>query len=197
MIEVEKKFKLDEAQLARIKKLATFVSKKAFTDIYFDDKKYSLTSRDMWLRKRGNDFELKIPGISARAGKRVNVYVEIYGPKKISQKLKLKKNYSGFIFNLQKNGYRQFCKIRTTRKKYSYGAFIIDIDEIDFGYSLCEIERVAKNKQEISRIGKEIISFGKKLGLKIDWGLRGKVLEYLWRYDKKHYNKLKKSKVIL
>ena len=197
MIEVEKKFKLDNNQLARIEKLAKFVSKKTFTDSYFDDEKYSLTSRDVWLRKRGNDFEMKIPGISARAGERVNVYVEIYGPKKISQKLKLKKNYPGFVSNLQKNGYLQFCKIRTTRKKYSCGDFIIDIDEMDFGYSLCEIERVAKNKKEIGRIGKEIINFGKKLGLKIDWTLRGKVLEYLWRYDKKHYNKLKESQVIL
>jgi len=197
MIEVEKKFKLDNKQLARIKKLAKFVSKKTFTDVYFDDEEYSLTSSDVWLRKRGNNFELKVPGISARAARRVNVYVEIYGQKKISRELKLKSGSSGFISNLQKNGYRQFCRIKTTRKKYAYGDFIIDIDEVDFGYSLCEIEKIAKSKKDIGRIGREIISAGKKLGLKIYWSLRGKVLEYLWRYDKKHYNKLKESQVIL
>jgi len=197
MIEVEKKFKLNKKQLARIEKLAKFVSKKTFTDIYFDDEKFSLTSRDVWLRKRGKKFELKVPGISARAARRVNVYVEIYGQKKISRELKLKNSYSWFVSNLRESGYCQFCRIKTTRKKYAYGDFIIDIDEMDFGYSLCEIEKIAKSKKEVGRTGKEIISAGKKLGLKIDWSLRGKVLEYLWRYDKKHYNKLKESRVIL
>jgi hypothetical protein len=64
-------------------------------------------------------------------------------------------------------------------------------------YALCEIEKMVKNKKEITVIAKRIIGLGKKLGLKIDWHLRGKVLEYLWRYDKKHYNKLKESQVIL
>ncbi|HEX7586131.1 MAG TPA: CYTH domain-containing protein [Patescibacteria group bacterium] len=197
MIEVEKKFKLNKKQLARIKKLAVFVSKRTFTDIYFDDKKFSLTSRDVWLRKRGKNFELKIPVVSSGAGKRVNIYREIIKEEKIIHALKLKKYSSNFILNLIKNGYRPFCKIETTRKKYAHKDFIIDIDEMDFGYSLCEIERMVKNRRAVAPAAKKIITLGKKLNLKIDWYLRGKVLEYLWRYDKKHYNKLRESRVIL
>ncbi|MEK7598804.1 MAG: CYTH domain-containing protein [Patescibacteria group bacterium] len=197
MIEVEKKFKLDKTQLARIEKLAKFVSKKTFTDIYFDDEKYSLTSRDIWLRKRGKIFELKMPIIYAAARNHVNVYREIINTEKIIQALKLKKHSRNFLLNLRKNGYRQFCQIETIRRKYAYENFIIDIDEMNFGYALCEIEKMVKNKKTVAVASRQIIKFGKKLGLKIEWSLRGKVLEYLWRYDKKHYNKLKESKVIL
>lgn len=197
MIEVEKKFKLNKKQLARIERLAKFIARKKFTDIYFDDEKYFLTSRDMWLRKRGKIFELKVPIVSLSAGKRVNIYREIITEGKIIQVLKLKKYSPDFLSNLRKNGYHSFCKIKTTREKYAYEDFIIDSDEMDFGYALCEIEKMVKNKKEITVAAKRIIRLGKKLGLKMEWNLRGKVLEYLWRYDKKHYNKLKESRVIL
>jgi adenylate cyclase class IV len=117
MIEVEKKFKLNKNQLARIEKLAKFVSRKTFTDIYFDDEKFSLTSRDVWLRKRGKTFELKIPLGFPGAGKRVNIYREIINEENIIRALKLKKYSSNFISNLKRNGYRDFCKIETIRKK--------------------------------------------------------------------------------
>ena len=197
MIEVEKKFKLNKKQLAKIEKQASFISKKTFSDIYFDDENYSLTTHDVWLRKREKLFELKTPLTSFAAGKRVNIYREIIVEEKINEVLKLKKYSSNFFLNLRKNGYRSFCKIRTVRKKYGYGDFIIDIDEMDFGYALCEIEKMVKNRKEISGAARRIVRLGKKLGLEIDWSLRGKVLEYLWRYDKRHYNKLKENKVIL
>ncbi|OGI16349.1 MAG: hypothetical protein A2Z52_00665 [Candidatus Moranbacteria bacterium RBG_19FT_COMBO_42_6] len=197
MIEVEKKFKLNKKQLVKIEKLAKFVSQKTFTDIYFDDGKYSLTGHDIWLRKRGKIFELKIPVTSAVAGKRVNIYNEITGEQKINRTLKLRKFSSEFPLNLKKNGYYPFCKIKTIRNKYAYDNFIIDIDEMDFGYALCEIERMVKNKKMVAPAARQIIGLGKKLGLKIEWSLRGKVVEYLCRFDKHHYNKLKESRVIL
>ena len=90
MIEVEKKFRLKKGQQARIKKLAKFISRKNLIDIYFDDSNRSLTANDIWLRKRGNIFELKIPAISKFAGKRVSSYQEIYGVDKITGKIKTK-----------------------------------------------------------------------------------------------------------
>jgi predicted adenylyl cyclase CyaB len=197
MIEVEKKFKLNKKQLAKIEKLAQFVSKKTFTDTYFDDAEYSLTSRDVWLRKRGKIFELKIPVVSVGAGRRVNIYQEIVKEKKINSALKLRNYSPNFSLNLKKSGYHPFCRIKTIRNKYAYADFIIDIDEIDFGYALCEIERMVKSKKMVASAARQIIGLGKKLGLKIEWSLRGKVVEYLWRCDKKHYNKLKESRVIL
>jgi len=197
MIEVEKKFKLDKKQLARIIKLADFVSKKAFIDIYFDDEKRTLTCHDMWLRKRGQNFEFKVPVKFQQAGKRANVYREIYGRKKISARLKIKNEGSDFTKTLKKNGYSPFCKIKTIRQKYSYQRFTIDIDEMGFGYALCEIEKAASSPAKIMETEKAVLKLGHELGLRIKWKIRGKVLEYLWRYDKKHYNKLKESKVIL
>ena len=83
------------------------------------------------------------------------------------------------------------------RKKYSYKGFNIDIDKMNFGYDICEIEKLANSRKSIKKIGEEIINLGRGLGLTIKWGVRGKVLEYLWRYDRKHYNKLKENKIIL
>lgn len=60
-VEVEKKLFMTLEQQRAL--LASFPSKasKAFTDVYYDGFQYSLTSRDLWLRRRDTTWELKVP----------------------------------------------------------------------------------------------------------------------------------------
>jgi len=60
MIEVEKKFRLTDTQRESLIKDAEFVSEKTFTDTYYDTADYQLTTKDVWLRQRGENFELKV-----------------------------------------------------------------------------------------------------------------------------------------
>ena len=61
--EIERKFVVTEAILKAVlsKSHDQAPELKMMTDIYFDDKSYNLTTRDMWLRKRNAVFELKWP----------------------------------------------------------------------------------------------------------------------------------------
>lgn len=192
MIEIEKKFKINKKQLAKIEKLADFVSEKVNVDIYHDDKKYSLTSKDIWLRKRNNTYELKYPVRAEMRDRSVLAYDEIIGPSGIGKKLRLKNLSKNFTVTLKKNGLFPFCKIKTVRRKYEYGDFMIDVDEMDFRYSLCEVEKMVKNKKEIKAARGEIMNFAKSLGLDMKL-VRGKIMEYLWRNNKKHYKELIKT----
>jgi thiamine-triphosphatase len=189
MIEIEKKFSLTEEQLKKIGKLAKFISKKSFTDIYFDDENYSLTKKDWWLRKRDGKFELKIPiGLSTERNK-LNIYEEIITIQEIADKVCIQETNSNFTTELEKNNLHPFCKLTTLRTKYSLDGFTIDIDDMDFGFSLCEIEKIAESESEIEKITAEIMEFAKSLGLEIK-PVPGKVVEYLWRNNRAHYDAL-------
>ena len=64
MIEVERKFAPpDLVQLARrVEELGgKRVSEASFTDVYFDTPDCALTRRDIWLRRRDDEWELKLP----------------------------------------------------------------------------------------------------------------------------------------
>jgi len=51
MIEVEKKFILNEQDVERLTKNAQFLNERIFTDIYYDTENFSLTSYDKWQEK--------------------------------------------------------------------------------------------------------------------------------------------------
>jgi thiamine-triphosphatase len=188
MIEIEKKFSLTEDQLKKIEKLAKFVSKKSFTDIYFDDENYSLTKKDWWLRRRDANFELKIP-IGMFNKRILNVYNELTEIEEIAKKIGIREDNLNFISELEKNNFIPFCQIITTRKKYTLDGFTIDIDEMDYGYSICEIEKMAEKESNVDKITAEILEFSHSLGLEIKQ-VKGKVKEYLWRNNRAHYDAL-------
>lgn len=62
-LEVEKKFAVTTSMLSRLSDLTTTLqpNRKLFVDTYYDDIRFSLTTRDMWLRRREIAFELKWP----------------------------------------------------------------------------------------------------------------------------------------
>jgi len=62
VVEVEVKFRYQPEQEREIASIARFVEEKSFEDTYYDIRpKYPLTRNDIWLRKRGESFECKVP----------------------------------------------------------------------------------------------------------------------------------------
>lgn len=178
MIEVEKKFLLDGAERERLLEGAKFVSEYSFTDTYFDDKNYSLTSKDIWLRKRDGKWELKIP-LHKGADRLGDQYRELDTEEEIRG-----------LINIE--AYSPFSTFMTIRKKYQKGDFIIDLDFVDFGdfkYEIGEIELIVEDESKSAEALDKILNFAKENGLKITH-VRGKLMEYLKRMRPDHFQKL-------
>ena len=196
MIEVEKKFILNEQNKEQIIKNAQFLNEKIFTDTYYDTKNFSLTSNDLWLRCRDNKFELKIP-LNKKGERLVDQYEELEDEQKIKQALNLPSN-ENLTDSLTKAEYFPFCTCKTTRKKYKKDIFIIDldlVDFIDFTYNIGEIELMVNNKSEIENAIEKIMTFAKEQNLIIA-PVRGKVMEYLKKTKPNHYQALIKANIV-
>lgn len=194
MIEVEKKFILKPEDIDMLIKGAEFVSEKTFTDIYYDSADFALTTKDMWLRKRDGRFELKFPLNEDGSARVLDQYEEYETEEEICRMLNLPVT-GDFDQNLLMHGYKPFATLVTTRKKYKKGEFIIDLDMIDFGYSIGEIELMVNDKSQMHEASDKIIAFAKENGLELT-AVRGKVVEYLRRYNPKHYQFLVNAGVV-
>ena len=196
MIEVEKKFILNEQDKERLTKDAEFLGERVFTDIYYDNQDFSLTSKDKWLRCREGQFELKIP-LHAGLERLADQYDELTDELKIREVLDLPSGGS-FADDLAKAGLSPFCSYKTTRRKYWREPFVIDLDTVDFQdftYNIGEIELMVRKKSEIESAIKKIITFAEEQKL-TSAPVRGKVAEYLKRFRPNHYQALVQAKVV-
>lgn len=197
MLEIEKKFHLSDEQQKRLLDGADFVSEKQVTDTYFDNKNYSLTTKDWWLRNRNGAFELKIslPGHDMRV---INEYEEIINENAIREKLEISQNAS-LDEDLAAAGYVPFVSCTTTRRKFEKEGFTIDLDEVDydsdFDYNLAEIEKTFEDESRRQTAIESIIDFAKAHKL-TDEPVRGKVIEYLLQKRPKHYQALLDAGVV-
>jgi len=196
MIEVEKKFILNEQDKERLTKEAQFLNERVFTDIYYDTEIFSLTTKDKWLRSREGRFELKLP-LHKGVYRLADQYDELEDEQKIRKALNLPYN-GNLADDLVKAGYFPFCTCKTTRRKYKKEQFIIDLDIVnfqDFIYNIGEIEMMVKEKSEIEGAIEKIMYFAKSQNLTIA-PVRGKVIEYLKRTKLDHYQALVLAKVV-
>jgi len=174
-IEVEKKFLVDDEIAKKLVIGASFVNEKVFTDTYFDTDDYKLSLQDRWLRLRGDKFQLKLPlnnGLSPE-NRQIDQYEELEDEETIRQALDIKKDGT-FEEDLSREGIKPFCTFTTTRRKYKLGDFTIDLDDMDFGYKIGEIELMVKDKSEMPQALKRILDFAKEKSLVIA-PVRGKV----------------------
>ena len=195
MIEVEKKFILTSDQEKALTEGAEFLGEKKFTDSYYDDAEYSLTKQDIWFRNRDGKFELKLP-MNVSIEERVSdQYKEVEDEKEIKEYFKFDASKS--IMNLlEERGYKPFCVMTTTRRKYQKEGFGIDLDIIDFGYTVAEIEYMAKEKEDLREVTNKIIEFAKEHNIITNSVVRGKGAEYLRRYNPKHFQALIEAGVL-
>jgi len=91
--------------------------------------------------------------------------------------------------------FTQFANIGTTRRKYKSGDFHIDLDITDFGYKIGEIELIVENQEQVPEAQNKIRKFAEQCGL-ITGGIRGKVLEYIFVNNPKHYSALLASGLV-
>ncbi len=195
MIEIEKNFDLRPGDKKRLIQDAEFVKKKVFTDVYYDNADYFLTSRDFWLRARDDRFELKVPlNKESINDRRTDQYRELETDAEIARELNLQVK-TGLQEALREAGYAPFATITTTRETYHKGDFHLDFDEMDFGYTTFEVELMINNSSEVQATEARITEFAKNHGISGTEG-RGKVIEYLLRKDPKHYAALVASGVV-
>ena len=196
MIEVEKKFILNEQDKERLTKEAQFLNERVFTDIYYDTEIFSLTTNDKWLRSREGRFELKLP-LHEGVDRLADQYDELEDEQKIREALNLPPK-GKLADDLAKAGYSPFCTCKTTRRKYKKESFIIDLDVVDFQdftYNIGEIELMVNEKSEIGSAIEKIMDFTKSQNLTIA-PVRGKVIEYLKRAKPNHYQVLVQTGVV-
>lgn len=194
-IEVEKKFNLTDEQERKLLDGAEFLGGKEFTDTYYDDGQYSLTTKDIWLRSRDGRFELKVPMNVAIEERVTDRYRELEVDQEIAAHLKLP-GHKTLADELQEAGYWSFVTITTSRKKYKKDGYSIDVDATDFGYNIVEIEFMTDEESKIKEVTRQIMEYATGHGLLGDNVVYGKVVEYLRRNNPAHFQALLAAKVI-
>ncbi len=150
MIEVEKKFQPTEEQLQNLLKGCVFVKEIVNHDIVYDYPDYKLIRKGVRLRKRNGNFELKI----SEDGKDESISLEIDKEEEIKKYLNTDLPISEFI---AKNMI-EAMDIKTSRRKFKKDNFIIDVDELDFGYKCVEIEILVENRSEVPEAYQRILN---------------------------------------
>lgn len=198
MIEVERKFNVSRKDINRLTKNAHFLGEKEMIDSYYDDQNYSLTSKDWWLRNRQGRFELKIPLHAEKDGVRLaDQYRELETESEIYESLGIQRQQD-LQNDLVMHGYKPFCTLTTTRKKYQKNEFIIDLDSVssdNFEYMIGEIELMVGNQLQVEHAIQRIMDFANRHKLTIA-PVRGKVIEYLRLIKPEHYRVLVKHGVV-
>jgi len=198
MLEVEVKIAGTPENIAKLTKTAKFIKEVINDDIYFDTKDYKFTTKTIWLRTRNGRWELKWPAtkqenyLSATSAQ----YFEFEDHDEILERLKLPKEHP-IEQTLQKNGFEEFAHIITTRKKYKDGEFNIDVDCLDYDYEMIEIELTSDDNADAQILENKIWEYLKSKGINTNKKMiMGKVITYLYRYKKDHYQKLIEAGVI-
>lgn len=186
-IEIEKKFLLSDEEIARVVEGAEDLGERLQRDTYFDTANYSLTTKDWWLRKRNDDFELKIT-MNVDHQQSETRYREISDEAEIRRELNLPE--TGTMDEvLQKQHILPFGSWTTSRHAYSKDGFTIDVDRVDFGtfqHAVVEIELIVLDESLAQDAADRIHAFAAKFGIQ-PVRIPGKVTTYLKRECPAHY----------
>jgi adenylate cyclase class IV len=194
VIEVEKKFLLSPEDEARLIDRAKLIGEKAIKDTYYDTSDYDLTLANMWLRQRGNEFELKVP-LSVSDDRTIDQYREVTDRTEICQVLGLPADGSDVATVLENSDYEPFMSPNTTRRTYRKEGFTIDLDTVtyegsSFRYAIAEIERLVEDEADVPAAVDEILAFARQHGLETDQFILGKVGAYIKSERPSHYEAL-------
>lgn len=194
MIEIEKKYRITPEQEKRLLEGATLLRNKTNEDTYFDTHDFSLTRQDRWLRTRSGRWELKrrVHELGHKLGG--TAYDEIEDELGIRTFLQLPEKCS-LADDLAAAGHKPFARIVTKRRSYKKEGFHLDLDVCDFGYEIAEIELMMEHENQRQDALKRIEEFAARMGLD-QTPVHGKIIEYLYRFARPHYDALVDAGVI-
>lgn len=195
-IEVEKKVRLEPHHVKQIEQKGSLLQQTRILDQYFDTVDYKYTTQNMWLRKRGNLFELKV-GIKG-TNDSVDRYEEITDEPRIVKFLGADEN-TNLSTALAQYGMHPFCTFYTHRTSYQLDNLKIDIDVADFGdltYRVAEIEMVVSDLKDVEAAEQRIFQFTNEIGIDTSIPVPAKLTYYLYCKKPDHYQALVLNKVI-
>ncbi|XP_056289792.1 thiamine-triphosphatase isoform X2 [Pseudoliparis swirei] len=213
-VEVERKFVSNADTLKTLEEIGVCVGQRQFRDQYFDNPKFDLTLRDMWLRKREGCWELKCPttangtekssGEQSKAAALCSRYREITDLPEIQQRVKevIKdicedreteasppQEEESWLGEINLVCFADFTTVRQSFTLEEKGVQI-DLDQADFGYQVGEIEVLVPEGEDVQSALEKIERTAGKLGLTGDQQVEGKMNVYLQRNHPEHYAKL-------
>ncbi len=157
MIEVEKKFKPSTEQLNAMIADAEFLGEKVLHDVYYDYPDNRLFRGFIKFRSRNGVFELKISRREL-ADKDIGVEKETEDAEEVKKYFNTKKDLQTFV----NEEMYVFSNYKNTRKKYKNGEFHIDVDKLDFGHNVVEIEIMVEKIEDVKNAKESIVNFAKK-----------------------------------
>lgn len=166
MIEIERKFLVTGETGKKILNAGgTYSGVVTLTDSYFDNENYSLTKGDFWLRRRNDQWELKMPPKNREEKSTCTQYEEVTSERDIVSEVAAilcntanqnnddTVNGNDQIYGLndvqtlvKKFDLKPFAELVTNRKNYRMNDEIsVTIDETDFGFHVGEIEMMVQS----------------------------------------------------
>ncbi|XP_013794226.1 thiamine-triphosphatase-like isoform X2 [Limulus polyphemus] len=175
-LEVERKFIVPADCETLIESLGgTLIEEKHFQDDYYDTEDYSLTIRDYWLRQRDGIWQLKYPPEQRAESSSTSQYCETDSEDQICELLtKVLQSYLGRhdmhvsgivpVSNIVSSICHNFASFKTKRKSYKIDDIKIDLDMMDFGFNVGEIEIIIHRRSDLSQALSRIDDLASKLG---------------------------------
>ncbi|XP_053218892.1 thiamine-triphosphatase isoform X2 [Podarcis raffonei] len=93
-------------------------------------------------------------------------------------------------------GLQEFASFVTRRCKYRLASLhlTVDLDEMDFGYAVGEVEAMVLREQEVPEALERIQELGSRLGLDMKSPIPGKMSVYLLKFRPSHYEALMRAR---
>lgn len=189
MIEVEKKFQPTEEQLQKLLQGALFIKEKIIHDVYFDFSDFRIMRVGDRLRKRDDGFERKV-FISTETGMRVAH--EYTDDESILKNLQINESYTSVADLVQKEMH-PVCDFVNTRKEYKKDEFIVDVDSMNFGMDVVEIELQVESEDQIHEAEQKILQLAQSFGMEVK-DLPGKTILYLRKMKPEIYQQIFENK---
>ena len=204
MIEVERKYGAPADLKAAITTAEGTLTKSIiFGDTYYDTPNCDLAAKDVWLRRREKQWEIKIPveGEGGRSGGERSVFREVEGARSVADELAAALGLPAPSDGGDGGGAdgeeiltrvmadaaaRPFAEFVTERVSWSLDGASIDFDHASFGHSVVEVEVMCERAEQVEDAEKKVEEVAAKLGLEPLTETGGKLETFIRKNCPKH-----------